>query len=61
VWAAGGGAAPGAVIGGVIGAVGGGIGGFWAGHKIVTTVWDWYFAPLEKEDYVIVCADDAKG
>ena len=54
VWFEGVGAAPGAVIGGVVGAVGGGVGGFWAGHKVVTTVWDWIFTPLEKEEYVVV-------
>lgn len=54
VWVGGVGAAPGAVIGGVFGSVGGGIGGFWAGHKLVTKVWDWIFTPLEKEEYQVV-------
>jgi hypothetical protein len=48
------GAAPGAVIGGVVGAIGGGMAGFFTGHKVVTAVWDWYFQPLEKEEYEVV-------
>jgi len=54
VWFGGSGAAPGAVIGSFAGGIVGGIGGYWVGHTITSTVWDWIFTPLEKEEYWIV-------
>jgi hypothetical protein len=53
------GALPGAVVGAVTGAVGGAIGGFWAGHAAVTTVWDWFCTPLEKEEFEVVAPPDS--
>ena len=28
--------------------------GFWVGRTTVTTVWDWIFTPLEKEEYLVI-------
>jgi len=49
------GAVPGALIGGFIGGVAGGIGGWWAGSAAAATVYDWYFTPLEKEEWEWIC------
>jgi len=60
VWFAGAGAAPGAAIGGTLGAIGGGVSGWVIGTEVSETVYDWVFTPIEKEEWVIYCDQEAK-
>jgi hypothetical protein len=49
------GAVPGAAIGGFLGGLGGGALGFWGGSNASRVVYDTYFTPLTKEEWIVAC------
>jgi RHS repeat-associated protein len=46
---------PGAIVGGLFGGLVGGAAGFWAGSKITRYVYDYFFYPLKKEQWFVIC------
>jgi len=58
VWFGGAGAAPGAVIGGFAGGLVGGAAGFFGGSKVTRYVYDTYFVPLTKEEWMVACGSN---
>jgi len=52
------GAGPGAIGGGVFGAIGGGAAGWWIGSEVTETIYERWFTPIQKEEYVIACIQE---
>ncbi len=55
------GAGPGGIAGGLFGAFGGGIAGWEGGTTITEIVYEKWFTPIEKEEYIISCYQDEKN